>query len=42
MVKVMQFAVAQGKVAVHCHAGLGKLNNDWHFDSFDWYMYNTV
>ncbi|KAL5013926.1 hypothetical protein ScPMuIL_008196 [Solemya velum] len=24
MVKVMQFAVAQGKVAVHCHAGLGR------------------
>ena len=23
MVKVMQFAVSQGKVAVHCHAGLG-------------------
>lgn len=23
MVKVMQFAVSEGKVAVHCHAGLG-------------------
>uniref|UniRef100_A0A915K2Y7 Uncharacterized protein n=1 Tax=Romanomermis culicivorax TaxID=13658 RepID=A0A915K2Y7_ROMCU len=24
MVKVMQFAVLQGKVAIHCHAGLGR------------------
>lgn len=24
MVKVMQFATSQGKVAVHCHAGLGR------------------
>ncbi|XP_012937402.1 protein tyrosine phosphatase domain-containing protein 1 [Aplysia californica] len=24
IVKVMQFAVSQGKVAVHCHAGLGR------------------
>ncbi|XP_069101631.1 LOW QUALITY PROTEIN: protein tyrosine phosphatase domain-containing protein 1-like [Argopecten irradians] len=24
MVKVMQFAVSEGKVAVHCHAGLGR------------------
>ncbi|XP_064605201.1 protein tyrosine phosphatase domain-containing protein 1-like isoform X2 [Liolophura sinensis] len=24
MVKVMQFAVMQGKVAIHCHAGLGR------------------
>ena len=24
MVKVFRFAVDQGKVAVHCHAGLGK------------------
>ena len=24
MVKVMQFAVSQGKVAVHCHAGRGE------------------
>ena len=24
MVKVMQFALSEGKVAVHCHAGLGK------------------
>ena len=23
MVKVMQFALSEGKVAVHCHAGLG-------------------
>ena len=25
MVKVMQFALSEGKVAVHCHAGLGEL-----------------
>lgn len=25
MVKVMQFAISEGKVAVHCHAGKGKL-----------------
>jgi len=25
MVKVFTFAVDQGKVAVHCHAGLGEL-----------------
>jgi len=24
MVKVMQFALSEGKVAIHCHAGLGK------------------
>ena len=24
IVKVMQFAMSKGKVAVHCHAGLGK------------------
>ena len=24
MVRVFQFAVSQGKVAVHCHAGLGR------------------
>ena len=24
MVKVTQFALTEGKVAVHCHAGLGK------------------
>lgn len=24
MVKVMAFAVQEGKVAVHCHAGLGR------------------
>ncbi|XP_013406069.1 protein tyrosine phosphatase domain-containing protein 1 isoform X1 [Lingula anatina] len=24
MVKVMQFAVSQGKVSIHCHAGLGR------------------
>nr|XP_060064653.1 protein tyrosine phosphatase domain-containing protein 1-like [Ylistrum balloti] len=24
MVKVMQFAISEGKVAVHCHAGLGR------------------
>jgi protein tyrosine phosphatase len=24
VVRVMQFALSQGKVAVHCHAGLGK------------------
>ena len=23
MVRVMQFALSEGKVAVHCHAGLG-------------------
>ena len=26
MVKVMQFALSEGKVAVHCHAGLGESN----------------
>ena len=25
MVKVMQFAISEGKVAIHCHAGKGKL-----------------
>lgn len=25
MVRVMQFALSQGRVAIHCHAGLGKL-----------------
>ena len=25
IVKVMQFGVSMGKVAVHCHAGLGRL-----------------
>lgn len=24
MVKVMDFALSEGKVAVHCHAGLGR------------------
>ncbi len=24
MVRVMDFALAEGKVAVHCHAGLGR------------------
>ena len=24
MVKVMSFAISEGKVAVHCHAGLGR------------------
>ena len=24
MVKVMQFALSEGKVAIHCHAGLGR------------------
>ena len=24
MVKVMQFALSEGKVAIHCHAGLGE------------------
>jgi len=25
MVKVMQFAVTEGKVAIHCHAGKGEV-----------------
>jgi protein-tyrosine phosphatase len=24
MVKVIAFAISQGKVAIHCHAGLGR------------------
>lgn len=27
MVKVMSFAVQEGKMAVHCHAGLGRTGN---------------
>ena len=30
MVKVMQFALSEGKVAVHCHAGLGEYQQ--HFE----------
>lgn len=29
MVKVIQFGVSEGKVAVHCHAGLGKFQFLW-------------
>lgn len=28
IVRVMQFAISEGKVAVHCHAGLGKATDD--------------
>lgn len=29
IVKVMAFAVQEGKVAVHCHAGLGRTGNGY-------------
>ncbi len=32
MVKVTQFALTEGKIAVHCHAGLGERSS---LDSFD-------
>lgn len=29
MVKVVAFALQEGKIAVHCHAGLGRTGNCW-------------
>lgn len=28
MVKVMSFAIQEGKMAIHCHAGLGRTGRD--------------
>lgn len=28
MVKVMSFAIQEGKMAIHCHAGLGRTGKD--------------
>ncbi len=36
MVKVMSFAMQEGKMAVHCHAGLGRTGQ--YLDSFETFM----
>lgn len=33
MVKVMSFAVQEGKMAIHCHAGLGRTGTEFQFKS---------
>jgi len=48
MVKVMSFAIQEGKMAVHCHAGLGRTggrnqtNNDHLFKVCIGSVFSTV